>query len=136
MTTYWLLNLAFLGGVALVALASWLARRQPAWRAVGLAAIPILILTAVFDNVLVGTHIVSYDPKLISGVFVGVAPLEDFSYAIAAVVLLPCLWALLTPNRDASAGRGGERGVRKPRARAATPRTSRSRGASGAEPTP
>jgi lycopene cyclase domain-containing protein len=96
--TYWLLNLAFLGTVALVALATWLARRMPAWRAVGLSAIPLLLLTAVFDNVLVGTHIVSYDPKLISGAFLGFAPLEDFSYAIAATVMLPCLWALLTPR--------------------------------------
>ncbi len=96
--TYWLLNLAFLGTVALVALATWLARRMPAWRAVALTAIPLLLLTAIFDNVLVGTRIVSYDPKLISGAFLGFAPLEDFSYAIAAVVLLPCLWALLTPR--------------------------------------
>ncbi len=28
---------------------------------------------------------------------VGVAPLEDFAYAVAAVVLLPSLWALLSP---------------------------------------
>ena len=132
MTTYWLLNLAFLGGVALVALITWLAHRMPAWRLVGLAAIPLVALTAVFDNVLVGSHIVSYDPKLITGVFVGVAPLEDFSYSIAAVVLLPCLWALLTPRGAASAGRGGERGLRRPRARAATPRSRRS---SGGEPT-
>ena len=123
MTTYWLLNLAFLGGVALVALITWLAHRMPAWRLVGLAAIPLLVLTAVFDNVLVGTHIVSYDPKLITGVVVGVAPLEDFSYSIAAVVLLPCLWALLAPRGAASAGRGAERGVRRPRTRAATPRS-------------
>ena len=55
----------------------------------------MLILTAVFDNVLVATGIVGYDPRLISGVLVGVAPIEDFAYAIAAVVLLPALWHLL-----------------------------------------
>jgi lycopene cyclase domain-containing protein len=55
----------------------------------------LLVLTAIFDNVLVATGIVGYDPSRISGVFVGVAPLEDFAYAIAAVVLLPSLWALL-----------------------------------------
>ena len=97
MTTYLLLDLAFLGVVGLVALATWLARRMPVWRVVALSAIPLVVVTAIFDNVLVGVHIVSYDPDLITGIRLGVAPVEDFSYAIAAVVLLPCLWSLLTP---------------------------------------
>ncbi len=99
--TYWMLNVAFLGIVAVVALAAIISRRAPRWRAVGLAAIPLLILTAVFDNVLVGTGIVGYDPALISGARVGVAPLEDFAYAIAALVLLPSVWSLLTPREGA-----------------------------------
>lgn len=94
--TYWALNAVFLSVVAVIALAAILSRRAPSWRAVGLAAVPLLILTAVFDNVLVGTGIVGYDPALISGAKVGVAPLEDFAYTIAALVLLPSLWALLT----------------------------------------
>ena len=96
--TYWLLNLPFLAAVALVALAAVLARRTPRWRAVGLAAIALLLLTAVFDNVLVATGIVGYDARRISGALVGVAPLEDFAYAGAAVVLLPSLWTFLTPR--------------------------------------
>jgi lycopene cyclase domain-containing protein len=99
-TTYLILDLAFLGGVAVVALATFLAHRDPVWRAVGLAAVPLVVLTAVFDNVLVGTGIVAYDPELISGIRIGAAPVEDFAYAIAAVVLLPCLWSLLTPRRS------------------------------------
>jgi lycopene cyclase domain-containing protein len=93
--TYWMLNLAFLGIVAVVALAAILSRRTPSWRAVGLTAIPLLILTAIFDNVLVGTGIVGYDKALISGAKIGVAPLEDFAYTLAALVLLPSVWALL-----------------------------------------
>jgi lycopene cyclase domain-containing protein len=93
--TYWLLNLPFLAVVALVALAAILARRAPRWRIVGLSAIGLLVLTAVFDNVLVATGIVGYDPGRISGVLIGVAPLEDFAYAIAAAVLLPSVWSLL-----------------------------------------
>ena len=96
--TYWLLNLAFLAVVALVAVAAILSRRAPRWRLVGFAAIPLVVLTAVFDNVLVGAGIVAYAPDRISGIRLGVAPIEDFSYAIAAVVLLPCLWSLLTPR--------------------------------------
>jgi lycopene cyclase domain len=96
--TYWALNAFFLAFVAVVALVAVVARRSPAWRAVGLAAIVVLLLTAIFDNVLVGTGIVGYDERLISGAKVGVAPLEDFAYAIAALVLLPALWSLLTPR--------------------------------------
>jgi lycopene cyclase domain-containing protein len=98
MTTYLLLNLAFLAAVALVALAAILAHRAPRWRLVALAAIPLVILTAVFDNVLVGVGIVAYDPHRISGAHLGFAPLEDFAYAIGAAVLLPCLWSLLSPR--------------------------------------
>jgi lycopene cyclase domain-containing protein len=96
--TYVLLDLPFLAVALLVAVAALIARRAPRWRAVGLAAIGVLLLTAIFDNVLVGTGIVGYDADLISGALVGVAPIEDFAYAIAAVLLLPSLWSLLTPR--------------------------------------
>jgi len=93
--TYWALNLPFLAVVAVVALAATLTRRSPRWRWVGLTAIAVLVLTVIFDNVLVGVGIVGYDAALISGVFIGVAPIEDFAYAISAIVLLPSLWTLL-----------------------------------------
>jgi lycopene cyclase domain-containing protein len=99
--TYWLLNLPFLGVAALVMVAAALARRAPRWRAVGLTATGVLLLTAAFDNVLVGTGIVGYDAALISGVVVGVAPVEDFAYAIAAIVMLPALWSLLAARAPA-----------------------------------
>ncbi len=100
--TYLLLDLPFLGAVALVALAAGLSRRRPRWRAVGLTAILLATLTAAFDNVIVGTGVVAYDPDRILGIRLGVMPVEDFSYAVAAVVLLPSLWALLTPRRERS----------------------------------
>ena len=96
--TYWLLNLAFLAAVVVVAVAALLARRAPRWRFVGLTAIVLVVMTAVFDNVLVGVGIVAYDPARISGIRIGVAPIEDFAYALAAVVLLPSLWSLLAPR--------------------------------------
>jgi lycopene cyclase domain-containing protein len=93
--TYWSLNAVFLAGVAVVALAAVLSGRGPRWKAFGLAAAALLITTAVFDNVMIGIGLVDYNPDLISGAFVGIAPLEDFAYAVAAVVLLPSLWHLL-----------------------------------------
>ena len=93
--TYLLLNLPFLAAAALVAVAAGIARRSPRWRAIGFAAIPLVVLTAVFDNVIVGTGVVAYADDRILGIRLGVAPIEDFSYALAAIVLLPSLWSLL-----------------------------------------
>ena len=99
--TYTLLNVVFLLVVALVAIAAVVARRAPRWRAVGLAAVLLLALTAIFDNLIIGTGLVAYDDFLISGVRIGLAPIEDFAYTVAALVLLPSVWELLrrTPTR-------------------------------------
>jgi lycopene cyclase domain-containing protein len=100
--TYGLLNVVFLAVVALLAIAAVVARRSPRWRAVGLAAVLMLTLTAIFDNVIIGTGLVAYDDSLISGVRVGLAPIEDFAYTVAALVLLPAVWELLArrPQRQ------------------------------------
>jgi len=97
--TYTLLNIVFLAVVALVAIAAVVARRSPRWRAVGLAALLLLTMTAIFDNVIIGTGLVAYDDSLISGVRIGLAPIEDFAYTVAALVLLPAVWELLARRR-------------------------------------
>lgn len=100
--TYLLLNTVFVAIVALIAVAAVLARRAPRWSAVGLAAVLMLTLTAIFDNVIIGTGIVAYDDGLISGVRIGIAPIEDFAYTVAGLVLLPALWELLRRDRRPS----------------------------------
>jgi hypothetical protein len=35
---------------------------------------------------------VAYDPAKILGIMVGFAPVEDFAYAIVAIVLVPVIW--------------------------------------------
>jgi lycopene cyclase domain-containing protein len=100
--TYWALNAVFLTLVAAVVVAAvirghFFTRRAGNglnFSAVGLTMIALLLMTAVFDNVMIGVGLVGYNEALISGVFVGIAPLEDFAYAVAAVVLLPALWSL------------------------------------------
>ncbi|NEM91868.1 lycopene cyclase domain-containing protein [Galbitalea soli] len=92
--SYWALNAVFLAAVAVVAVVAIARGRAPRWGTVALVAGVVVILTAVFDNVMIGVGLVGYDRALISGVFVGIAPLEDFAYAVAAVVLLPALWSL------------------------------------------
>ncbi|MBU1586753.1 MAG: lycopene cyclase domain-containing protein [Actinobacteria bacterium] len=100
--TYWTLNAIFL---AVVAVAALVARRRVRWAAVGITLAILLVMTAVFDNIMISVGLVAYNESLISGAFLGVAPLEDFAYTIAAVVGLPSLWALLGPSR-ASGGDG------------------------------
>jgi len=90
--TYWALNAIFLAVILIVAV---LAARRLRWAAVGLTLAVLLVMTAVFDNVMISVGLVAYNESLISGAFIGVAPLEDFAYAIAAVIGLPSLWVLL-----------------------------------------
>jgi lycopene cyclase domain-containing protein len=93
MMTYWWINLWFLGGAALFALVSVLVGVRVRWAAVGLALAVMLILTAIFDNMIIGFGLVDYDPSLISGVRIGVAPIEDFAYTVLAVIVVPIVWA-------------------------------------------
>ncbi|GAA2225811.1 lycopene cyclase domain-containing protein [Herbiconiux moechotypicola] len=104
--SYWGLNAVFLAVVAVVLAIGVVsvARRPPDARrglagAFGLTLGVLLVLTAVFDNVMIAIGLVGYDDGLISGAFVGIAPLEDFAYALAAVFLLPSLWLLLGGER-------------------------------------
>jgi len=101
--TYWALNAIFLGVVAVVVIVAAVTRRAPRWASVLGALAVVLVMTAVFDNVMIGVGLVGYDESLISGAFVGIAPLEDFAYAIAAALMLPSLWALLGGELPVSA---------------------------------
>jgi lycopene cyclase domain-containing protein len=51
-------------------------------------------LTAIFDNVIIGTGIVAYDDELLLGVKILYAPIEDFAYTAVALVLVPTLFNL------------------------------------------
>lgn len=95
--TYGTVNLIFLAVVAVlfVVTAAVMRGRLP-WGAMGFTLAVTLVLTAVFDNVIIGVGLVAYDDDLISGVRIGVAPIEDFAYTIAVVVIVTCVSALGT----------------------------------------
>jgi lycopene cyclase domain-containing protein len=42
--------------------------------------------------VIIGTGIVAYDAEKISGIKIGVAPIEDFAYTVLAIVMVPSLF--------------------------------------------
>ena len=122
-TTYALLAVPFLVFAALVAVAAGVvaARRRGTGRrragvAVGVVSalvtgVVLLVMTGVFNNVIVGLGIVAYDDALISGARVGLFPVEDLAYSIGAVLLLPSCWVLLERPRDRSSAHRTVRGA-------------------------
>lgn len=97
--SYWLLNAVFLLAALAVAIAAVFTLKGGARKlvlaAAGGAAAVVLVLTAVFDNLMIAAGLFTYAREMISGAMVGLAPLEDFAYPVAAVLLLPALWILL-----------------------------------------
>lgn len=117
MTTYLLLTLVVLG-LVLVACSPVL--RHLRLRPVAAMGLVLLVLTAVFDSAIVGYGLTVYDHERILGVYVGAAPIEDFGYTIAALLIMPVLWTVLGRTRWASrpaarqaAGPTGRRADRK-----------------------
>ena len=88
---YLTLNLLFLG-LSLLALLLVPRNRWPAYL-VGM--LPMIALTAIFDNLIIAAQIVGYDSSKISGILVGLAPIEDFAYTIAAVLIVPSVWSAM-----------------------------------------
>ncbi|MET1043071.1 MAG: lycopene cyclase domain-containing protein [Microbacteriaceae bacterium] len=99
--TYLLLCAGFLAAAAaILVIAITLTKDRGAfisrWAgAVALAAVVLLVLTAVFDNLMIAAGLFAYEPEHISGILIGRAPIEDFAYPLAAVLLLPALWMLI-----------------------------------------
>lgn len=93
MTTYLILN------SIIILLVSILLRLQGVHirmsRALFITLVGLFVLTAVFDNVIVGLNIVGYHPEKILGFYIGVAPVEDFFYALLVVMLIPAIWHYL-----------------------------------------
>ncbi|GGC77604.1 hypothetical protein GCM10011512_00170 [Tersicoccus solisilvae] len=82
--------------------------RRPRLVAGAITLAVMLVLTVVFDSIIVGVGLVAYDPARISGVLVGRAPIEDLAYTVGAVLVLPAVWRLLGtggPRRGSGARR-------------------------------
>jgi len=95
--TYWAINAVFLGLVAVTAGAALLLRWART-RSTGVSST---------------RGLVGYDESRISGAFVGIAPLEDFAYAVAALVLLPSVWTLLGSRRETEAAKAARAARRR-----------------------
>ena len=94
--TYLALNVTFML-IAFVAL-NLVSRKSP-WRAIGFTMLWMLLVTLVFDNVIIGLEIVGYDKTKISGILLGLAPIEDFAYTVVAVLAVSIIWTKLTKEK-------------------------------------
>ena len=56
------------------------------------SAAALVVLTAVFDNVMIGMGVFEDAPAKTTGLRVGLAPIEDFSYSMACALALPPIW--------------------------------------------
>ncbi len=65
------------------------------WACTAAVAAGLLVLTAVFDNLMIAADLFRYDASKLAGPHVLLVPVEDFAWPLAAVLVLPALWELL-----------------------------------------
>lgn len=98
--TYLLMSLPFVGAGSVVFLigAVHAGRRGTANRyfsSWSVATAALLVLTAVFDNLMMAAGFFDYGAEEISGVRLVLMPVEDFLYPFAGALLLAGVWQLL-----------------------------------------
>ncbi len=99
--TYPLIVLPFV--VATIALTLATARRPGfarRMRSCALTAVVLVALTLVFDNVMIAVDLFTYPVEHLSGIRIGLAPIEDFAYPLCAAFLVPALFELLSPPKE------------------------------------
>ena len=91
MATYLILNIVFLV-VTVVLLASF--RSLKIGKKTFIIGVILMILTVIFDSMIINSEIVGYDKSRLLGLYAYKAPLEDFFYTIFAVIAVPSIWFL------------------------------------------
>ena len=93
--SYLEINTWFITGVLVVTAILLLLGVRPSVRAMAGSSIVVGVLTAIFDNAIIGAGLVAYDESTLSGVMVGLAPVEDFAHTFAGAILIPMVWEAL-----------------------------------------
>lgn len=63
----------------------------------------LLLLTLVFDNVMLWAGFFEYNTDKLLNIYIGLAPIEDFFYAVLAALLIPVLWQLFSSKESTRA---------------------------------
>ena len=93
--SYLEINTWFITGVLVVTAILLLLGVRPSVQAMVGSLLVVGVLTAIFDNAIIGAGLVAYDESTLSGVMVGLAPVEDFAYTFAGAILIPMVWEAL-----------------------------------------
>ena len=89
--TYLLISVPFL--ILGAAVAWWRRGAVPRqWAVTGLVTAVLLVLTAIFDNVMIWAALVGYGEEQRLGLQLGLVPVEDFFYPVFAALVIPALW--------------------------------------------
>ncbi|MCS5478076.1 lycopene cyclase domain-containing protein [Corynebacterium sp. YIM 101645] len=89
--TYLLISLPFL----LLAVVLGVVRRNHAPRQLAVTAVVaavLLVLTAVFDNLMIWAGLVAYGDAQRLGPQIGLVPIEDFFYPLFVALIVPAFW--------------------------------------------
>lgn len=93
-TTYLAMSAPFIVfTVALTGIAVW--KFGLRLKSLGVPIAVLLVNTAIFDNLIIAAGLVAYDETRILGIRIGLAPIEDFLYAIAAVMVVASFWHII-----------------------------------------
>jgi lycopene cyclase domain-containing protein len=96
--TYAALAAVFVAVSAAVAVVATVRRGLTArwWLSTGVTIVALLVLTVVFDSVMILADLFRFDEASLLGVRLWQAPVEDLAWPLAAGLLLPSLRELLT----------------------------------------
>lgn len=105
--TYATLALIFLVPAVVVAILATVRRRLGFrwWTLTAVTVAVLLVLTVVFDSIMIAADLFRFEESALAGVRVWRAPLEDLAWPVAAGLLMPSLWELLAPRSDWSGRR-------------------------------
>lgn len=90
--------------LALVPVAGAMVRQRTGrrwWRAVLFSMVVLLVLTVIFDSLMVHVDLFRYDQSRSLGLDVLLTPVEDLAWPVAAALLVPSLWVLTPSARPA-----------------------------------
>ena len=103
--SYLVLNAAFLTVVLILTLLALRGARTEDrgrwWARSAVVFVALAVLTVVFDSIMIWADLFRFEDEHMSGLRIGLAPVEDLAWPLAAALLLPAVWTWLR-RHDAS----------------------------------
>lgn len=103
--TYLGLGLLFVAVAVAVLVVTWWTVRPSRrwWLATAVTVVALVVLTVVFDSVMIAADLFRFDEAALTGLRLGLAPVEDLAWPVAAGLGLPALIALRADRSSSTA---------------------------------